>query len=176
MTNTNNDATAIENAIRTAARQLRDSRFNAIPSVIFENDARVKEGEYDEVLTLVGGGTRRCPECEAEVEVSEDEDGDEVWVCPDCEATNDSTCADVDDLRIQGSDLAWPCAHGYLFWTEDFDDSNFVNAAVEAGFLVFEPQDFNGFILGIDGGGYDFVDEHWVPLYKALGLKWHEAE
>ena len=26
----------------------------------------------------------------------------------------------------------------------------------------------------MDGCGYDFYLEHWVPLYKARGLKWHD--
>ena len=28
----------------------------------------------------------------------------------------------------------------------------------------------------IDGAGYDFYESHWIPLYKARGLQWHETE
>ena len=24
--------------------------------------------------------------------------------------------------------------------------------------------------------GYDFYENHWIPLYKARGLQWHETE
>ena len=33
-----------------------------------------------------------------------------------------------------------------------------------------------GYLFGIDGAGYSFMDEHWIPLYKARGLRWHEEE
>jgi hypothetical protein len=206
MTNTTENTAAVETAIRNAARQLLDTRFNLIPSAVFDNDQRVKDGEYDEVLQLVGAGSRCCPECDEEVEEGvgerttvpgtggqtpagcgldapeapendeDDEDDDEpTWFCPNCEASSESTGQDLDELRLKGSDYCWPAAHGTLFWTVEFG-SSIVDAAVEAGFKVFEPSDFGGYILAIDGGGYNFIEEHWVPLYKALGLTWHEAE
>lgn len=54
------------------------------------------------------------------------------------------------------------------FWLE----SN-VEAMSRCGFRVYESTEF-GIYFGIDGAGYDFYEEHWVPLYKARGLKWHE--
>ena len=44
----------------------------------------------------------------------------------------------------------------------------------ELGFRIFEIEE--GFLLGIDGAGYDFYEAHWIPLYKARGLQWHEEE
>lgn len=43
------------------------------------------------------------------------------------------------------------------------------------GFRIYEQEDF-GYIFGIDGCGYDFYEAHWIPLYKARGLRWHDAE
>ena len=43
------------------------------------------------------------------------------------------------------------------------------------GFRIYESEDY-GYIFGIDGAGYDFYDEHWIPLYKARGLRWHREE
>lgn len=43
----------------------------------------------------------------------------------------------------------------------------------DCGFRIYEQEDF-GFIFGIDGAGYSFFEEHWVPLYKARGLHWHD--
>jgi len=43
------------------------------------------------------------------------------------------------------------------------------------GLFVFDSEDF-GIILGIDGGGFDFYNSFWIPLYKLRGLKWHDAE
>ena len=45
----------------------------------------------------------------------------------------------------------------------------------ECGFRIYESEDF-GILLGIDGAGYDFYESHWIPLYKARGLHWHEEE
>lgn len=29
-------------------------------------------------------------------------------------------------------------------------------------------------VLGVHGYGYNFLDQHWIPLYRAFGLRWHE--
>lgn len=43
----------------------------------------------------------------------------------------------------------------------------------ECGFRIYESDEF-GYFFGIDGAGYNFYDEHWIPLYKARGLQWHD--
>ena len=53
------------------------------------------------------------------------------------------------------------------------DTDEGMNAILKCGFRVFEHEDF-GYFFGIDSAGYDFYKEHWIPLYKARGLKWHE--
>lgn len=45
----------------------------------------------------------------------------------------------------------------------------------ECGFSIWESDEF-GYFFGIDGAGYSFKDEHWIPLYKARGLHWHKEE
>ncbi|MDR0531405.1 MAG: hypothetical protein LBG83_05000 [Oscillospiraceae bacterium] len=45
-------------------------------------------------------------------------------------------------------------------------------AMADCGFRIYEQEDY-GYIFGIDGAGYDFYEAHWIPLYKARGLKWH---
>ena len=42
----------------------------------------------------------------------------------------------------------------------------------DCGFRIFHHEDF-GYFFGIDGAGYDFYSEHWIPLYLARGLHWH---
>lgn len=37
----------------------------------------------------------------------------------------------------------------------------------ECGFRIYYCSDF-GFLLGIDGGGYDFIEAHWMPLYNHI--------
>jgi len=45
----------------------------------------------------------------------------------------------------------------------------------ECGFRIYKSEKF-GFFFGIDGAGYDFYECHWLPLYKARGLRWHDME
>lgn len=45
----------------------------------------------------------------------------------------------------------------------------------DCGFRIYEQEDY-GYIFGIDGAGYDFYEQHWIPLYKARGLHWHKEE
>lgn len=46
----------------------------------------------------------------------------------------------------------------------------------ECGFRIFEDDETGDIYLGIDGAGYDFYEAHWIPLYEARGLQWHNAE
>ena len=47
-----------------------------------------------------------------------------------------------------------------------------IKGLVECGFRIYETWDY-GYVIGIDGTGYDFYDSHWLPLYNLLELKWH---
>ena len=51
-------------------------------------------------------------------------------------------------------------------------DENGLKLMAECGFRIYEQEDF-GYLFGIDGAGYSFMDNHWIPLYKARGLHWH---
>ena len=48
-----------------------------------------------------------------------------------------------------------------------------LRAMSECGFTIVESSEF-GYFFGIDGAGYSFYEEHWIPLYKARGLHWHK--
>lgn len=56
---------------------------------------------------------------------------------------------------------------------DDYWIENHLHEMAQCGFRIYEHEDY-GYIFGIDGGGYDFYSEHWIPLYKARGLKWHD--
>lgn len=47
-----------------------------------------------------------------------------------------------------------------------------LQAMSECGFRIYETD--NDYCFGIDGCGYDFYESHWIPLYKARGLQWHD--
>lgn len=57
------------------------------------------------------------------------------------------------------------------WWLEDGG----LQIMADCGFRIYEQEDYD-YIFGIDGAGYSFYEEHWIPLYKARGLKWHKEE
>jgi len=58
------------------------------------------------------------------------------------------------------------------WWLEEQDGIRIMS---ECGFRVYNSYKY-GYFFGIDGAGYSFYDEHWIPLYKKRGLKWHDEE
>lgn len=58
------------------------------------------------------------------------------------------------------------------YWLEDEDG---IRKMSECGFRIYHHEEW-GYFFGIDGAGYDFYSEHWIPLYKARGLQWHDTE
>lgn len=56
------------------------------------------------------------------------------------------------------------------WWLEDGDGIRIMS---ECGFRIYEHEEF-GYFFGIDGCGYDFYEAHWLPLYNARGLQWHD--
>ena len=58
------------------------------------------------------------------------------------------------------------------WWLEN---KNGLKLMSECGFRIYYSEKY-GYFFGIDGAGYDFYEAHWIPLYKARGLKWHEND
>lgn len=58
---------------------------------------------------------------------------------------------------------------------DEWLDSGGIAIMSRCGFRVYQSERF-GYFFGIDGCGYDFYESHWVPLYKARGLRWHDQE
>lgn len=57
-----------------------------------------------------------------------------------------------------------------IWWVENGAG---IEALSSCGFLVYRHDDF-GIFFGINGAGYDFYESHWIPLYRARGLEWHD--
>ena len=60
-------------------------------------------------------------------------------------------------------------------WLSGEFDTDGLQLMADCGFRVFESEDY-GYVFGIDGAGYDFFEQHWIPLYKARGLHWHDTD
>ncbi len=56
------------------------------------------------------------------------------------------------------------------YWLEE---KNGIQLMSECGFRIFKSEQF-GYFFGLDGGGYDFYEAHWIPLYKKRGFHWHD--
>lgn len=50
-----------------------------------------------------------------------------------------------------------------------------LNALKNCGFRVYQSAEW-GVFFGIDGAGYSFIREHFIPLYIARGLRWSEED
>jgi hypothetical protein len=115
------------------------------------------------------------------------DDAVKLWVYRDhdCIPTNLIQRAfqdNPDDLELLSNEYpvhCWPCAHGWMFSpTNSIDEEwirNNVDLVEDAGFLVYD-SDETGILLGVDGYGYSFWEEHWYKLYKVRGLRWHSIE
>lgn len=58
------------------------------------------------------------------------------------------------------------------YWLEEM---NGIQIMSDCGFRIYQHEEY-GFFFGIDGCGYDFYSQHWLPLYNARGLEWHDSE
>lgn len=58
------------------------------------------------------------------------------------------------------------------YWLDEMDG---IRSMSDCGFRIYEHDEW-GYFFGIDGAGYDFYAEHWIPLYRKRGLHWHDTE
>lgn len=167
-----------QEAIRKAARDWVET-FNAIPISVIE-----KLESYDESISEV-----TPPVKHDRVYVYEAHDGEH-----DGKITGYTdygyTIALDDGQTIEASEEDFEVEReGFLpmwgtMWTfgEPIDEEwldgehlgSHLKEMAQCGFRIYESEDF-GHVFGIDGAGYDFYEEHWIPLYHARGLHWHEG-
>ena len=86
---------------------------------------------------------------------------------------------DLELLSGEYPEYGYPAGWGWMFHPLCSLDEEWIRENIQTvekcGFLVFDSEE-TGILLGIDGGGYDFYESHWTPLYQARGLQWHERE
>lgn len=60
---------------------------------------------------------------------------------------------------------------GTAFFVNDIGLYNFIDenreSVCDMGFVIMICDNNDDIYLGIDGAGYDFYENHWIPLYKA---------
>lgn len=155
-------------------------QFNAIPQGVVEKLMQLDcdavheitpPSKYDRVYIV--SGEHRSEEGEI-LRVSDDDD--EVYVV-ELDGSREEAEINQDDFEVQrdGSLPMWGTMWTFgesidNWWLEE--DAG-LQAMADCGFRIYESEDFE-YIFGIDGAGYNFYEAHWVPLYRARGLQWHD--
>lgn len=104
-------------------------------------------------------------------------DGDEYTVQLDSDEYPDPVTVFSDEFDVERDDVLpmW----GTMWALKDCCDIRWLegnlHAVANCGFRIYESEDY-GYLIGIDGAGYDFYESHWLPLYKARGLHWHTED
>ena len=82
-----------------------------------------------------------------------------------------------DDFEVCRDDLLpmWGTMWSFGDNIDDYwlEEKNGLELMSRCGFRIYQSEEF-GYYFGIDGAGYDFYEDHWIPLYKARGLHWHK--
>lgn len=166
------------------------SQFNAIPQGMVSKLMQMNPDEWTEI-------TRPCKGKRVYLYKipSEDKDGNEyngtscygeVSEVPNNDGSyivelDDNTLvrADFNELEIivDGFLPIWGTMWSFGdscddYWLEELNGTEIMS---ECGFRIYEHEEF-GYFFGIDGAGYDFYSEHWIPLYRKRGLQWHDPE
>ena len=158
--------------------------FNAIPQGMIEKLMAVYPDDWTEVTTPAYGDRvyvydeSEYGEIENIREPSDDDDIDEVLYEITLDNGNKVFCK-RDNFEVEYDSLLpmWGTMWSFgdsadYYWLEEYDGIRLMS---ECGFRIYESEEF-GYFFGIDGAGYDFYEAHWIPLYKARGLHWHDEE
>lgn len=121
----------------------------------------------DELDTLEHGGTIDSYDKKNGAYIVELYDGKKL----SCSRNDFEIETEYDDmLPIWGT--MWSFDDGIDDWWLEEEDG--IEIMSECGFRIYESDEF-GYFFGIDGAGYNFYEAHWIPLYKARGLQWHDS-
>lgn len=84
-----------------------------------------------------------------------------------------------DDEFVEDDGLSWVDVPMWNTWFEisdafyqDWIERHLTEVAAIGFTLIYHDGELWG--LGVDGAGYSFYDEHWIPLYDLAGIRWHE--
>lgn len=149
--------------------------FNAIPQGMIAELMRNDIDSWQEVTVKSSGDRVYCYEhseygeietydCETEMYIVYLDNGEQVQV-----AEYEMELEYDDGLPMWGT--MWSFGDS----ADDYwlSDGNGIRIMSQCGFRIYEHEEY-GYFFGIDGAGYDFYEAHWIPLYKARGLKWHD--
>lgn len=171
--------------------------FDAIQQGMIDKLMQYEPDDWEEV-TLPSYGDRVYVE-----ELPEDYDGEEYMGevvedhgdgtytvrLDDDEQTEIECERDALDVQYDGCLPMWGTMWSFGWRDKQWGESNEgMEALSRCGFRVYPSEEF-GVFFGIDGAGYSFMGEvwrngrgeicsegHWIPLYLARGLHWHDPD
>lgn len=161
---------SLDDAVRQWVRE-----FNAIPEGIVELLVKHDGEAWREITPVAVGDRVYCYEHSEYGEVAK-KIGNKFEVVLDngkkVRVSKDELEADrYDALPMWGT--MWQFGDSIDDWW--LNEKGGLEAMAQCGFRIYDHEEY-GFFFGIDGCGYDFFEAHWVPLYKARGLQWHNKE
>lgn len=118
-----------------------------------------------------------CDSIEHSGEITDyDEDGD-IYIVELSDGV--MVCVGEDNFEVEYDDSLpiWGKMWSFHDTCDDYwlENMGGIGIMSECGFRVYLSDDY-GYYFGIDGAGYSFYEEHWIPLYLARGLQWHDPE
>lgn len=155
--------------------------FNAVPYAVCEKLLKANECELEEITPIAKNDrvyilSGKFDGQYGEVcEVGEDEDGETVYTVS---IDGEAGCVDykAEDLEVERDGYLpmwgtlWAFGDGIDNW---WLEEGGLQLMADCGFRIYEQEDYE-YLFGIDGAGYDFYEAHWIPLYRARGLHWHD--
>jgi hypothetical protein len=149
--------------------------FNAIPQSLLVKAFSDDVDNFAELTAVTVGEYVWSNEHQGQFEVISIDYENETAII---EVDEEETEVNLNDLHLEKDDYfpMWG-----TMWTfeerldEDWAREN-INILSQCGFRIYEEQENGDIYIGIDGAGYNFYDEHWIPLYRARGLHWHNEE
>lgn len=174
----------MQEKIRKAAEQWV-SEFNAIHLSMIEelyhncpwNWKEITKPTYGDYVNVHG----KCTEANTKSDyVCHDETGTILEILDNTEFyrisldSNTEIIANISQIEIDNESIfpMWGTMWSFGNSIDDYWLSNNLQTVSNLGFRIYEHQEW-GYFFGIDGAGYNFYEEHWIPLYKARGLEWH---
>ena len=166
--------------VKDGANLYVERELTAIPMSVVEKLARISDYTDFEEVTPVSVYARVYSndyQSSGEVtEITEDEDGNEI-ITVELDS-GETVKTDRDDLSREDDEYfpMWGTMWAFGSFEQDkCEDIDFLTQLANIGFRIYLSEDY-GYVIGIDGAGYDFYEAHWIPLYKLLGLHWHEED
>ena len=168
------------NAINTELLSFdEDNEFvNIGAAKVYEVDGETYE-DAKEALLAAG----YVIEEDGSVSCAEDEDSDEMWTFANSVEEAIEELASEDEIEVRPSDEGqWPPMWSTV-WSTDWlpnasgkyelgagYEKRAVEVAEYTGVNIYSSSESDLFYIGVDGAGYSFYEEHWIPLAYLWGL------